>query len=77
MTYGTNPLAQSESLARLEALAYGLEYSEWERWLWQFALDYGKVFVREGTGFKKVRNVIRYSDGHKYYEMIRCPSPEG
>lgn len=35
----------AEDLARLEALAYGLRYSEWQKWFWEFAKSYGRIFV--------------------------------
>ena len=38
----------AEDLARLEASAYGLRYSEWQKWFWEFAKSYGRVFVVRG-----------------------------
>jgi GNAT superfamily N-acetyltransferase len=38
-------ITPADELARLEACAYGLRYSDWERWFWEFAKSYGRVFV--------------------------------
>jgi GNAT superfamily N-acetyltransferase len=35
----------AEDLAQLESLAYGVPYSEWQRWFWEFGKSYGRVFV--------------------------------
>lgn len=38
-------VASAEELAKLEARAYELRYSEWEKWLWEFAQESGHVFA--------------------------------